>query len=47
MRVAPQQDAEIVKPGDNPLQFNAIDEKHGNWGLVLPHVVKKDVLYVL
>jgi hypothetical protein len=47
MRITPQQDAEIVKPGDNPLQFNAIDEKHCNRGLVLPNVVEKDVLHVL
>src|SRR6185437_8898914 len=47
MRVAPQQDAEIVEPGDDPLQFHAIDEKYGDGRLVLSNMVEKHVLNVL
>ena len=47
MRVAPQQHAEIIKPGDDPLQLYAVDEKDSNRGFVFPDVVKKDVLDIL
>ena len=40
MRVAPQQHAEIIKPGDDPLQLYPVDQKDRNRRLVLPDVVK-------
>src|SRR5215469_1010137 len=47
MRVAPQQHAEIVEPGDDALQLHAVDQKDRNRRLVLAHVVEEDVLHVL
>jgi hypothetical protein len=47
MGVAAQQHTEIVKPGDNPLQFDAIYEKYGYRQLVLADVIKEYILYVL
>src|SRR5436309_3158634 len=39
MTVAPQQQAEIVKPGDNPLQLHSIDEKDRQWRVGFANVV--------
>src|SRR5690348_16639560 len=45
--VAAQQDAEIVEPGDDALELDAVDEEDRDGGLVLPHIVQKNVLNVL
>src|SRR5271165_5753941 len=45
--VAPQQDAEIVEPRHEPLQFDSINEKYGDGGLGFPNVVEECVLEVL
>ena len=41
MCIAAQQHAEIIKPGDDPLQLDAIHQKHGDRRLVLADVVQK------
>jgi hypothetical protein len=47
LAIAPQQDAEIVKPGNDTLQFDTVDQedRHGNFGF--PRVVQECVLKVL
>ena len=47
MAIAPQQDAEIVKPADDALQLHTIDEKNGQWRFVLPDVIQECILQVL
>ena len=47
MTVAPQQDAEIVEPRDDALQFDAVDQEHRYWDLILSDVVEKGVLKIL
>jgi hypothetical protein len=47
MRVAPQQDTEIIEPGNDALEFHAIHEKYCNGRFVLPDVIQKDVLNIL
>src|SRR5258706_16235696 len=47
LAIAAQQDREIVEPGDNPLQLDALDEEHRHWGLVLAQQVEKLVLQAL
>src|SRR6185437_12789302 len=47
MPVPAEQDGEIVEPGDDALQLDAVDQEHGHGGLVLPHMVQEDVLNVL
>jgi hypothetical protein len=39
MRIAPQQHAEIVKPGDDALELDSVHQKHRYRGLVLANVV--------
>src|SRR5271166_5497193 len=45
--VATQQDAEIIEPGNETLQFDSIDEKNRDRRLGLPYVIEKGVLEVL
>jgi hypothetical protein len=47
MTIAPQQHAEIVKPGDNALQLHSVHEKYGQWRLLLANVIEKRVLQTL
>ena len=47
MPVAPKQDAEIVEPSHEPLQFYPVDEKNRDRRLGLSHVIEKRVLEVL
>ena len=47
MAIAAQENAEIVEPGDETLQFNAVDKKNRDRGLALAHVVQERVLQVL
>jgi hypothetical protein len=47
MPVATKQYAEIVEPGDDALELDAIDEEYGQRSLVLPNVIEKCVLEVL
>jgi hypothetical protein len=44
MTVAPQQQAEIVEPGDNPLQLHSIDQKDCQWRFGFANVIKESVL---
>jgi hypothetical protein len=44
MTVAPQQQAEIVEPGDNALQLYPIDQKDRQWRFGLANVVEEGVL---
>ena len=45
--VAPEQQAEIVEPCDNPLQFHAIDQEDRERRLGFANMVEKGVLKVL
>jgi hypothetical protein len=45
--IAAKQHAKIIEPGDDALQFDAIDEKNREWRFVLPHVVQECVLKAL
>jgi hypothetical protein len=44
MTVAPQQQAKIVEPGDNPLQLYSVDQKDRQWRLGFANVIKEGVL---
>jgi hypothetical protein len=39
MGVAPEQYAEIVEPGNDPLELYAVDEEYGDRSLVLADVI--------
>ena len=41
MLVSLQEQAEIVKPGDNPLQFDAVNQKNGNGGMIFATELRK------
>ena len=45
--VAPQQDAEIVEPGDDALQLHAVDQEDRQRRFVLAHMVQERVLKAL
>jgi hypothetical protein len=45
--VAPQQDREVVEPGDDALELDAVDQEDGHRGLVLAHMVQEHVLHIL
>jgi hypothetical protein len=47
MTVAPQQQAEIVEPGDNPLQLHSVDQKDRQWRFGFTNVIKEGVLQIL
>ena len=47
MAVAPQQHAEIVEPGDEPLQLHAVDQKDGDRSFRFADMIQKRVLEVL
>ena len=47
MPVAAQQYAEIVEPGDNALELDAVDQEYRYWRLVFANIVKEYVLEVL
>src|SRR5215470_5782448 len=47
MRVAPQQHAEVVEPGDDALQLHAVYQEDGDRHFVLADVVQEDVLDAL
>jgi hypothetical protein len=44
MAVAPEQQAEIVEPGDNALQLDSIDQKDRQWRFGLANVIEEGVL---
>jgi hypothetical protein len=44
MPVAPEQQAKIVEPGDNPLQLHSIDQKNRQWRLGFANMIKEGVL---
>lgn len=45
--ITPQEQTEIIKPRDNTLQLNAIDEEDRERNLRLPYMVQKRVLEIL
>jgi len=45
--VAAQEDAEIVKPGDDALQLHAVDEKDRDRNFRLADVIEKGILQIL
>jgi hypothetical protein len=45
--VAPQEQAEIVEPGDNPLQLDSVDQKNRQWRFGFTNVIKEGVLQIL
>ena len=45
--IAAQKHAEIVERGDDARQFDAVDEKDGEWILGLPDRVQEQVLQIL
>jgi hypothetical protein len=47
MPVAPQQETEIVKPGNDALKLDAVDEKNGQRNLGLANMIEKSVLKIL
>ena len=47
MAVTAQQHAEIVEPGDDALQLDAVDQEDGQWDLVLAYVIEERVLQAL
>jgi hypothetical protein len=47
MPVTAQKNAEIVKPRDDALQLDAIDEKNGQRDLLLSDMIQKRVLQIL
>ena len=47
MRVAAQQHAEIIEPGDVALQLDSVDEVDGDGDLALAYGVEKRVLKIL
>jgi hypothetical protein len=44
MTVAPQQQAEIVEPGDNSLQFDSVYQKDGQGRFCFSNVIEEGVL---
>jgi hypothetical protein len=44
MTIAPEQQAEIVEPGDNPLQLHPIDQKDRQRRFRFANVIKEGVL---
>ncbi len=47
LAITTQQHAEIVKPGNNALQFHAIDQKDRNWNFGFSDVIQESILQVL
>jgi hypothetical protein len=47
MSISPQQHAKIVKPGHDPLQLYAIDEKNREGDFGLAYMIEEGVLQVL
>jgi hypothetical protein len=47
MPVAPQQQAEIVEPGDDSLELDAVDEEDRERDFILPDEIQKRILQIL
>src|SRR3546814_3929067 len=45
--VAAEQQREIVEPGDDALQLDALDQEHGHRGLALSKGVEENILEIL
>jgi hypothetical protein len=45
--IATQQQTEIIKPGDDALQFHAVNKKDGDWSFRFPDVIEEGVLQIL
>jgi hypothetical protein len=45
--ISPQQDAEIIEPCHDALQFDAVDQKNREWRFALANVIEKCVLKIL
>jgi hypothetical protein len=44
MAIAPQQQTEIVEPGDNSLQLHSVHQKNGQWRFGFTNMIKESVL---
>src|SRR6056297_1028469 len=47
LTVAPQQNAEIVEPGNHTLQLDPVDQEYRDRDLGLAHLIEKRVLQIL
>src|SRR3954451_21588301 len=47
MTVTSQQHTEIIKPCDDALQFNSVDQKDRQWNLGFSNMVEKCILQIL
>jgi hypothetical protein len=47
MPVSPQQQTEIIEPGDNSLELDAIDEENGERDFVFSDKIQKCILQIL
>jgi hypothetical protein len=47
MSVAPEQKAEIIKPGDDSLQFHPVYKKNRKRNFRFPHMIQECVLQIL
>jgi len=47
MPVAPQEDREIIEPGDHALQLDAIDQEDSDRRLLLADMVQEHILKIL
>ena len=47
MLVSLQEQAKIVKPGDNALQFDAVYQKNGNGGMIFADRIEKNFLQIV
>ena len=47
MPVSAQQDAKVVKPRHNTLQFDTVDQKDRQWRFLLANMIEESVLQTL
>jgi len=47
MPIAAQENAEIIKPGDDPLQFNTVDEEDCQRCFLFSYMIEEGVLKTL
>ena len=47
MAIPAQQHREVVKPGDDALQLDAVDEENGDGSFGLAHMVQENILNIL
>jgi hypothetical protein len=45
--IATQEHAKIIEPGDDALQFHAVDQENSKWNFVFTNEIEKCILQVL